>query len=139
VAGLTFSEGVPQWVRRLARREYRLHGLDGWAIQVQAVDAEEMEELSGDSVTVGWYECFPAYLNATISLLDTLQNDETGQWVVMHEFLHVKYEVINQVFSQCWNGRKLRKAEARVFFRDAIETLIQRDCEYLKRLRGRRR
>lgn len=122
-----FGDDVPQWLRRLCRRWFRLLLPDDWRLRVELQDADEMAIDHGDgtaAVTIS----LPTYLDAAIWFADDIQNRDDAWRVVAHELRHSHYEAITELFRMAWDGRrKMPREDVAAMLADLIEQMIQRD------------
>lgn len=133
---LTFCSQSRTWLKRLVRRWYRRLQYD-WRVNVELVDTEELTG-GGEFTVLGKTLALPVYRTATIWISEDAEEGDDAEWLVLHELLHLKYEIVMHVLNQCWDERrKIDKAKATQLMRDAIETMIEQDVKVMMRLAGK--
>lgn len=129
---LRLSYKEPRYLQRYLRKWYRLLRLGHWTVDVEMVDEEQMDNWNEENTIMAEVVSAIPHRRATIRF-----NQEIGQqdaeWYVVHEYRHLHYAEIEQVFHQAWNELSGKAAflTAHKMLMDKIEELCERDAAIL--------
>lgn len=102
------------------------------------VDEEQMDNINDENTIMAEVVSAIPHRRATIRFNNEL-GQEDAEWYVVHEYRHLHYAEIEQVFYQAWNelSGKTAYLTAHKMLMDKIEELCERDAATLLSLRKR--
>ena len=140
---LSFHDNVPQWVRRVVRRERRILKLHNWRIRTQMDSQAEMAKMYGLARKSGvrvvakmsgegklkhfWAVIVPDadYTSAVLHLADDIQCNQDGLDTIRHDLLHLPFFPLMDTVEKAQRAPKLTVRQARRFWEGEIENLIE--------------
>lgn len=131
---IRFGSDVPHWLRRLARRWFRLLLPDDWRMHVQMQDVDDLEAEHGEG-TRAVAVSLTTYLDLAICFADDLANEPDAWRTVAHEISHARFQPFTDLFAMAWDGRrKMKREDVAEMLAALIEQMIQRDVAILAKI-----
>jgi len=121
----------PQWVKDYVQDCRRLLGVgDEWRILVHMVDV-----IPDNEDADGIVQADSRYFNATIHLLNSLQDDEYGHEACLHEVMHIALSPLSALFQQVLGDMSMAARMAvQEAYSNAEEQCIQRMTRAMLRM-----
>lgn len=123
----------PRWLEPLVRKCIALMGVDNYAITVQWVAPEELEETHNFPAS-GDCQADAQYLQALIRLSNDLTR-ENARHTIPHELSHVRHANVERLIESLWKAKpRPRWSQVKQIIHDEFEKIAQADAELVKKI-----